>query len=630
MGQYTTDQLMKAAKKAMAAGDEDTARVLFTQARDQSLAESEQTSRGMYTIPSAIRQTLQGPTFGTADEIEAAARAPFSDQTYGQIHGDLARTRKAYQAQHPKAAFAQEVLGGLAGGGAGAAALSGTRAGAALGRASAAVPSGVQVAGAGAATGGAYGAGTADPGERLAGAGLGAGIGAGAGIAGKLVIDKVVAPLAARIGRNIASTERGDAKRLILRAMESSGMQPQDALVKMQTMGPDAVLADLSPALRQLGIEATSIAGSDARTIAEKALIPRAQRQQDVIWDFTNRIMDNPPGKKASLQLITANQRRMAKPLYDEAYRAEIPLIPELQGFLDVPWIKKAYKKAQNLAQLEKRQKTVGTAWDPELQDFTSYPDMMEWDLIQRGLRLEAESKRIKSPSTARALYRARDELLGYLDEINPAFKDARQTYAHHEALKDAMDAGEKFLKEDEELLEEFVQSMTESERAAYMVGVAKTLRREIMGMGKNRNVALNKVFNTPLYQQKLNSVLGEEKAGKVLEMADNLGQQSLTMNKTLNRSPTADILSGQQQMQGPGSLFDLTKAATDAVLGQPSLSIRNADYLASMLYGRPPSAQSIQPILGGLVQLPQRLGEVTPAAYGLLGAQAGNYLGVQ
>lgn len=629
MSRYTTDMLLNAAKQAEASGDIDSARTLYTQARDQGFAEAEQTERGMYTMPSAIRQTLQGPTLGFADEAEAALRAPFSEQTYGDIHADLAQTREAYSAANPKAALAQEMAGGMAlpTGVPAAAARYAPAAASAFLRAGQSIPTAAKAPLAGGSIAGVYGAGTADPGERMVGSLDDAAIGAVTGGAGRYFIDKIGAPLFGRLMRNLASTERGDARRLLLRALEDSGMSPEQALGELDRMGPDAVLADLSPALRQLGIDATSIPGSTARNTAESVLLPRAAAQQKVLWDTVNEVMGQPPGVKMSLDAIEASQRRAAGPMYDAAYDAVIEPTEDLLSLLEVPDVKKAYKSGQRLAQLElgapiKAKALVDDEW-------VEFPDMREWDLIQRGLRARAEGARIKNPTLARALYGARGEMLSIIDDINPEFAAARNTYAKHEALKDAMGAGEKFLKEDEELLEEFISGLTDSEKQAYMIGVAKTIRREIMGMGKNRDASLNKIFNVPLYQEKLTSVLGTDRAGQVLQMAEDLGRMQATKNKTLSRSPTADILAGQQRMQGPRSVGDLTAQAVDAVFGNPELSARNANYLGDMMYGRPGSPAAMQPTLGGgLLQVPQNIGEVTPFAYGLLGGQTYNTLG--
>ena len=49
-----------------------------------------------------IRAGAQGLTLGYADEIEAAARTPFSDDSYVNIRNDIRGQNKAFQEQFPR------------------------------------------------------------------------------------------------------------------------------------------------------------------------------------------------------------------------------------------------------------------------------------------------------------------------------------------------------------------------------------------------------------------------------------------------------------------------------------------------------------------------------------------------
>ena len=61
----------------------------------------------------AIRNVLQGMTFGTAEEAEAALRSAFGDKTYSE-NIDLIRSEmKAFKEQYPGQALTQELVGGV-------------------------------------------------------------------------------------------------------------------------------------------------------------------------------------------------------------------------------------------------------------------------------------------------------------------------------------------------------------------------------------------------------------------------------------------------------------------------------------------------------------------------------------
>lgn len=121
----------------------------------------------------ALTGALQGATFGLADEAIARVGSLSPDLTYDDIMAaareDLQRTRK----DQPVASIAGEIVGGLATGLTGGLTKAGTAIASSLGRGN--IGSRIaKAASLGAASGGIYGAGTADQGDRIEGAKSGA------------------------------------------------------------------------------------------------------------------------------------------------------------------------------------------------------------------------------------------------------------------------------------------------------------------------------------------------------------------------------------------------------------------------------------------------------------------------
>ena len=185
----------------------ELARVAFTETKeakkDAALARSQE--RG--DVGEVLRTAEQGATFGLGDEVNAAVRAlgpkgllgmalgavggpaqaaarevsrPGFEEKFEEALGEEREVVEDFREAHPVASGIAEVSGGLLpalvpGLGAGAA---GARAGGAVaGRAGAIAGRSVGLIGAGAAEGAAYGAGTAEEGERVAGAKRGAAVG---------------------------------------------------------------------------------------------------------------------------------------------------------------------------------------------------------------------------------------------------------------------------------------------------------------------------------------------------------------------------------------------------------------------------------------------------------------------
>lgn len=138
------------------------------------------------TFDAMTEGSQAGLMFGFDDEIGAAMLAPIHagisavkgngfdiGKEYTRLQQELDARKKARREAHSIASIAGEVAGGLAGGGSLAA-----KGVTLAGRAATGTGKVLAAAGEGAAYGGAYGAGEAKPGERLAGVGKGAAIGA--------------------------------------------------------------------------------------------------------------------------------------------------------------------------------------------------------------------------------------------------------------------------------------------------------------------------------------------------------------------------------------------------------------------------------------------------------------------
>jgi len=64
-------------------------------------------------VKAVVRNVLQGFTFKSSDEIEAALRSTFGEQGYNDNIATIRQEMKAYSTAKPRAALAQEVAGGL-------------------------------------------------------------------------------------------------------------------------------------------------------------------------------------------------------------------------------------------------------------------------------------------------------------------------------------------------------------------------------------------------------------------------------------------------------------------------------------------------------------------------------------
>ena len=51
------------------------------------------------------RSAAAGPTFGLSQQLEAAARAPFTEQTYGEELANIRQQQRAFESEYPGSAL---------------------------------------------------------------------------------------------------------------------------------------------------------------------------------------------------------------------------------------------------------------------------------------------------------------------------------------------------------------------------------------------------------------------------------------------------------------------------------------------------------------------------------------------
>lgn len=267
----------------------------------------------------AARQAGQGASFGFADEIEAAARAPFSDRGYREIRNDIRGTNQQFADENPGTSAALNVVGGVATGGALVKALQAARIAPKLSETATLLQ---RIGGAGRAGAGAGALGGAGAADELTDvpkmAAIGAGIGGAAGLTMGGVFEGV------RAGRNVVagigqgSTPSGPIRRAIqaeapeqagtrrvLSTMGKAGQSVDDLANASRTAPQESALAELIP--NQQGVRGLRI----ARNVG---------RERDVIdASLTERAADEPERWTQSL----ARNTGMSAPRDPKAYAAE-------------------------------------------------------------------------------------------------------------------------------------------------------------------------------------------------------------------------------------------------------------------------------------------------------------------
>lgn len=508
------------------------------------------------------RSLLQGLTFNTADEIEAAFRA-------GAISGpeyqnQLARVRagiKQYEEQYPGRAFTGELVGGLLPTAAaliaapftGGATAPAAAAGAA--RTAAAMPTlGQTMArglGYGAASGAAAGAGGAEGG--LASRATGAFVGGGSGLILGGVAPAVTGAVGSGTRKVLEATglmEAPDAvskaQQLIAKKLAQEGISPQELATRqanvVRTLGArDETLADIGgESMRRLARGSMAIpnaAQTDVRQMLTERAVGAGPRITKDITDLT-AIGARDIGEVADE--IILRRSMLASPLYDQAYAA---------GQINSFAIDNLLKKSKDV------QYAINEA--RKLPQYADLPDnhMLLLDKAYKYVGDLANNAKLSGKtSQANDLNDLRMQLRNAITAEVPVYGKALDTFSSESLLKDALELGSKnFLrKTPAEINREIKKFPGEAEQQMYRLGAVQSVRDEIYGMRETANIA-DKFLNSREMRDRMRTVFNSQ--GEYEAFVKNLErerQMAVTRARIEGGSPTAPIQQDIAELSGP------------------------------------------------------------------------------
>ena len=526
------------------------------------------------------RSFLQGLTFNTADEIEAAFKA-------GAISGpeyqnQLARVRagiKQYEEQYPGRSFTGELVGGLVptaaaliaapftGGATGPAAVAGaTRTAAALPGLGTNILRGM---GYGAASGAAAGIGGAEGG--FGNRALGGAIGGTAGLVFGGAAPAVTTTIGTG-GRKILEatglTQPVDAttkaQQLIAKKLAQEGITPQELAARQADIvarygARDETLADIGgESMRRLGRGALAIpnaAQTETRQMLTERAIGTGPRITRDITEFTaigerdiNEVADE----------IIQRRSLQAAPLYKQALSAG-----QVNSFA--------------IDNLLKKSKDIQTAIS-DARRLPQYADLPDNDMIllDKAYKyvgdMAKEARKAGKGSRANDLDDLRVSLLNAISDKDtgvPVYKEAVKLFYDESLLKDALELGSKnFLKKTPSVISKELEKFPgDAEREMYRLGAVQSLRDEIYGMRETANIA-DKFLNNREMRDRMKTIFNS--TGEYEAFVKNLErerQMAVTRSRIEGVSPTAPIQQDIAELQGP-SPTDVIEAGTQMVRG--------------------------------------------------------------
>lgn len=525
------------------------------------------------------RGLIELPTFGFADEMGAGARwlggkiLPWrSEVTYEQALDEVRGKDQQAAEDHPVANIAGMVTGGVGTASAlarrGLSPMANLPATAKLG---ARVGAGIKE---GAAFGGAYGFGSGEGAvDRLTDAAGGAIMGATIGGAVPLVASGVKAaakPVTDAVKARV--NPAGYANQKITERLAASNMTAEQAAARMSRDGLS--LADAGgKSTQSLLRTTTNIPGKAQDTVASKLTL-RQMGQGDRLKAVVARTLADPDGYMAAKDEIAQTAQRVAKPLYDQAYRTPVHFSESLEDILNTPAGKEALRRAETLAaneQIPFQQLFVNVADDGTSATVRRVPDARGWDYIKRGMDDMIDSGKDsitgKLSNEARIISNLKNKMLSEIDSVNPVYKAARQAWSGQKTLDDALEFGRDAMRQSPESVRRQIAKMGPAEKEAARAGAAEWIRNAIDQRNFTQN-AIMKFFSNRQQVSNLRALFDNDAQFKTFRQAIFAeARKRSTYEAVKGNSTTARQLA---DMMDAGGLQEGVELAGNAVRNGP------------------------------------------------------------
>ena len=575
---------------------------------------------------------LQGLTLGFSDEIfSAIAAGGVSGPEYDRQMAARKFAREDFEEENPGMALTGEILGGLAPGlltgGAGLALAGGKTALRQGGKMGLGRLLGTEAA-VGAGTGAIAGAGTADPGERGAGAGLGAGLGATLGVA----LPAIGAGVKGAVGgarRGLGMMTRNEAeeaaKRKLSGALARDQVTPQEIIEQIPEgpgFGPiNESVADLAGE-NVLGVARASQAiPGRSKDMGREALVERAEGQYDRVSDYLLQATGRP--KEDVFEVvdeIVARREAEASPLFEEAFQMGVVKNDRLDEILEKPYFSSAAKgKAQTIAKLA----------DVDLGDPDVGYDMRTLHFIKMSIDDKIGDAVPGSGigrTERRELIKAKNEFVDILKDINEPYGKALDVYAGESALLDAIESGRSFWKKDPRITTREMSKLSKSEKDMFLAGAIDSIRYLMDRSADNRDL-VKVIFGNRQFRDKIRAVVKDDDAFERLKFQmEREANAKRTQDVILSGSPTARIQAEISDLeQAPSILADLLLPTQESLTqrvarrtvqpvarkAQELTQGRVTDAMAPMLFDMRPEVQrrTMRELIDFQDQMQDRLG---------------------
>lgn len=332
--------------------------------------------------------------------------------------------------------------------------------------------------------------------------------------------------------------------------------------------GSPMSLADTGENARGLLAAVTRQPGP-ARALGKDAVVNRQLEQMDRIAGAIKRDLGETANVREVSERLIKDAQAVAGPLYDEAFAAPGASSVKLDDLVTRPSVKQALSRAQRIAAEEGRDpNALGFTLGPDGEvQLTQVPSFETLDYMKQGMDDFIESFRdpltgkLNLNKEGRAANDTLRVLINRIDQVNPAYKAARQAYAGPARMADALRRGEKALGKTADDLSAEVGRMNESELEMYRLGLRQAMT-DMLASRTDRGDKVQALLGTPKKRAALMRAFGgKPEFDRFVKTLDDEARMAETFRSVATGSQTAERLAADAGMNDTGLLDEAIDA---------------------------------------------------------------------
>ncbi len=315
------------------------------------------------------------------------------------------------------------------------------------------------------------------------------------------------------------------------------------AHAKAAQTGKPVALGDVGPQGIKDAAGAAGRTPGPGRETAQQTILPRQEGQVQRVSDDVAGAVGGKPGTfTQTVDDISAQRAKEAAPLYEKAMHPRPLVSPKIREIANRPSGKAALDRGLKIARDE------GIP-DNELFDAQGNYTTKALHYMKMGLDDMIESsQRSGDNAAARAFTIMKNELLGEMDRLNPAYAQARKVFAGHAANQRALESGRKAVNYHPDQIKSEMASMSQAEQEMYRRGFAQRIIEDVEKSPDAGNAA-RRIFGNTAKRERMRAVLGDENYNKLAERLGVEDAMYMTYRRTNVGSETSERIAAQNDI---------------------------------------------------------------------------------